>query len=108
MNFVSVATAADVAEGAVLRVEVGQNAFAVVNLGNGEFCALVDICPHAGARLSLGQVDLAERMIECRWHRAVFDLRTGEPKSGPTTNRARLRPVRVVGDMLLIGVEDTE
>ncbi len=103
MDFHPVAQVADLPEGEVRRFEMQEDAIAVVNLGNGEFSALADFCPHMGAWLSQGEVDLGRGTIECPWHRSVFDLRTGQPLSGPAVSSVRIRPTRVAGDKLMVG-----
>lgn len=105
MDFHPVAKVADLPEGEVQRFEIGEDAIAVVNLGNGEFSALADVCPHMGAWLSQGEVDVARGTIRCPWHRSVFDLRTGQPLSGPAASSARIRPTRVAGDQLMVATE---
>jgi len=108
MDFHPVAKVADLPEGEVQRFEMQEDAIAVVNLGNGEFSALADVCPHMGAWLSQGEVDVARGTIKCPWHRSVFDLRTGQPLSGPAASSARIRPTRVAGDQLMVGAGESK
>lgn len=49
---------------------------AVFNLGNGEFAAIEDNCPHMDAPLHDGVC--ARGVVTCQWHGWQFDLRTGE------------------------------
>jgi 3-phenylpropionate/trans-cinnamate dioxygenase ferredoxin subunit len=53
---------------------------AVFNV-NGAFFAISDVCTHAEASLSEGQVD--GETVECPLHGACFDLRTGEALTPP-------------------------
>lgn len=46
-----------------------------------EICAVSNTCPHAGARLSEGEVDGA--VVTCPRHGSQFDVRTGERLRGP-------------------------
>ena len=108
MDFHPVAKVADLPEGEVQRFEMQEDAIAVVNLANGEFSALADVCPHMGAWLSQGEVDVARGTIKCPWHRSAFDLRTGQPLSGPAASSAGIRPTRVAGDQLMVGAGESD
>ena len=48
---------------------------------SGEVFAVQDVCPHAGARLSEGE--LAGAVITCPRHGSQFDVRSGERVRGP-------------------------
>ena len=78
-----VATTADIPEGEARRFVVDRVEIAVVNLGNGQFLAVDDICSHAEASLSEGEVDIDLESIECPRHGSTFDLRTGKPLNLP-------------------------
>lgn len=49
-----------------------------------EVLALEDRCTHALFPLSRGEL-LPDGTIECAWHGAKFDCRTGEPCRGPAS-----------------------
>ncbi len=53
---------------------------AVYHIG-GQVFAVRDVCPHAGARLSEGE--LAGAIVTCPRHGSQFDLRSGERVRGP-------------------------
>lgn len=46
---------------------------------------LDDRCSHEDFSLALGEVDADQCEIECARHGAMFDLKTGEPRSFPAT-----------------------
>jgi nitrite reductase/ring-hydroxylating ferredoxin subunit len=71
--------------------EVGP--LAVYHIG-GEICVVQDICPHAGARLSHGEVNVDEGIVTCPEHGSRFDTCTGERVRGPSDDG--LRTFRVV------------
>jgi len=96
----------DVPEGEVRRFVVDRIEIAVANLGNGEFVAVDDICSHAEASLSEGEVDVDMETIECPRHGSTFDLRSGKPRTLPATVPIATFPVKVEGDTLLIELED--
>ena len=101
-----VARTSDIPEGEARRFVVRRIEIAVANLGNGTFLAVDDICSHAEASLSEGEVDVEDETIECPRHGSVFDLRTGRPRSLPATLPVLSFPVKVEGDTILIELED--
>jgi 3-phenylpropionate/trans-cinnamate dioxygenase ferredoxin subunit len=103
---VEVAKAADIPEGEARRFVVDRIEMAVVNLGDGGFVAVDDICSHAEASLSEGEVDVDLETIECPRHGSTFDLRTGVPRSLPATIPIPTFPVKLEGDRILIELED--
>jgi 3-phenylpropionate/trans-cinnamate dioxygenase ferredoxin subunit len=74
----------DFADGEARRVEVGSQPVAVVRLGD-DLYAIGDTCSHANVSLSEGEVDRAERTLECWKHGSAFSLTDGEPCSLPAT-----------------------
>lgn len=91
MAFVRVARLAEVPEGGVLGVKVGERAVCLARL-EGEVYALADNCTHRDFPLSLGEVDAGDCTVTCEWHGARFDLRSGAATCPPAT-----RPVAVYG-----------
>ena len=77
----------------------------LVREGNDVY-AIADRCPHRDFPLS-GD-DLVEAcVIECPWHGARFDVRTGDVLRGPATDPLTTYPVRVVDGDVLVGVPTT-
>ena len=103
---VEVARTSDVPEGGVVKIVVGGNEIALVNMGGGAFRAVADECSHARYFLSEGEVDLEERSIECPKHGSTFDLDTGVPRSLPAIVPVAIYRVKVEGDRVLIDVEE--
>ena len=96
----------DIPEGEARRFVANRIEIAIANLGDGKFLAVDDICSHAEASLSEGEIDVDEVTIECPRHGSVFDLETGKPKSLPATLPIVTFPVKVEGERLLIELED--
>ncbi|HEX8100378.1 MAG TPA: non-heme iron oxygenase ferredoxin subunit [Actinomycetota bacterium] len=96
----------DIPEGEARRFVVERIEIAVANMGDGEFLAVDDICSHAEASLSEGEVDLDDETIECPRHGSTFDLRSGRPRTLPATVPVATFPVKVEGDTILIELED--
>lgn len=97
-----VAEADTFADGEIRRVEVAGREICLVRKGD-EFFALMDRCPHGGARLSGGRLGgavesegpghyrLCRRgeMLKCPWHGWEYDIRTGQSWSDPASTRTR-------------------
>jgi len=67
--------AADIAEGAIRKVEQEGLTLAVYNVG-GDFFVTDDACTHGPGSLSEG--DLYGDVVECNFHGGQFNVRTGE------------------------------
>ena len=80
-QWVRVAATADVAEGAVIAVRVGEREIALYHLPGGEFRATDNICTHEFAQLHEGWLENGE--IECPLHAGKFDVRTGKATAAP-------------------------
>src|SRR5438045_6083562 len=105
MTLVKVARASDIPEGETRAFAVDGHEVAVVNLGEGEFRAVDDICSHALSHLSEGEVDTDFGTIECAKHGSTFDLDTGRPRTLPATMPVRAYTVKVENDEIRIEVD---
>jgi nitrite reductase/ring-hydroxylating ferredoxin subunit len=93
MSLFSVAEAAG-RVGLVQRLEeTPRGPLAVYHLGNRLF-VVQDVCPHAGAKLSEGDLDVDSGIITCPRHGSRFDAHTGERVRGPSDEP--IRTYRVV------------
>jgi nitrite reductase/ring-hydroxylating ferredoxin subunit len=63
---------------------------------DGKFYAFGNICPHAGG--PIGDGFLEGCIVECPWHAAQWDVRTGEALTALATADIPLFEVRVVDD----------
>ena len=102
-GFVRVARAADVEPGVPLAVETPDGAALVLARVGDAICALADQCTHREFPLSAGEV-LPDGTIECPWHGARFDCRTGGVRTGPATKGVRTYDVKVVEGSVWIRV----
>jgi nitrite reductase/ring-hydroxylating ferredoxin subunit len=50
----------------------------------GEICVVQDLCPHAGAVLSKGEVNVDDGIVTCPEHGSRFDTCSGERVRGPS------------------------
>lgn len=76
------ATAADVAEGQVVQAKHANGTALCVGRHQGALFAVKDSCPHAEFPLSEGTL-YPNGELECCWHGARFDCRTGAVLRGP-------------------------
>ena len=89
---VAIARVDEIAEGKGKAFEVGEKRIAIFQV-DGQFRAIDDACPHAGASLAEGYVENGH--VGCPWHYAEFDLTTGEHRHAPATCGVSVYPVSV-------------
>lgn len=77
---------------------VGNKTLCLANVA-GEICAINNVCPHLGARLSRGRI--REGKIVCPLHGWPFDPKTGETHVRPTT-RAHTYKVCIDGEDVFV------
>jgi nitrite reductase/ring-hydroxylating ferredoxin subunit len=92
-DFFKVAKVSDVPEGEMKIVF--QDLVTVAN-AEGKFYAFGNICPHAGG--PIGDGFLEGCIVECPWHAAQWDVRTGEALTALATADIPLFEVRIVDD----------
>lgn len=97
---VPVARSEDVPEGVVLGVQSGADRICLMRV-EGELFALEDHCPHQGFPMSPGTV--IDGQLECPWHGALFDCRTGAVRQGPATDPLATWEVQEVDGIIVIG-----
>ena len=101
-DFVRVASLDDLPEGALLGVVTpGGERVCLLN-DNGVVFAVGDECPHQGFALSSGEL-VGDGAIECVWHGARFDCRSGAVLRGPADTPLPRYAARVIGDDVLVG-----
>ena len=94
-------SAADVAPGAALKVEIDDLALAVFNVG-GQFYVTDDACTHGPGSLSEGYIE--DDVVECNFHNGQFNIRTGEVVSPPCMVPVKTYPAMVVDGKVTIEV----
>ncbi len=92
-------SAADVAPGAALKVEIDDLALAVFNVG-GPFYVTDDACTHGPGSLSEGEVN--GDVVQCNFHGGEFNIRTGEVVSPPCMVPIKTYPTMVVNGKVTI------
>jgi nitrite reductase/ring-hydroxylating ferredoxin subunit len=94
-EFVKVAGAAEVAEGALAAFDVGGVRVAVANVA-GTFYVFGDTCTHL--QCSLAQGDLEGTVVTCSCHGSQFDVTSGAVLRGPAQEPVPSFATRVEDD----------
>ena len=85
MDFIRIASLAEIPDGEVRAFETPAGRIAVAQVENRLF-AFGDECTHAGCSLAEGTLDDRSASVECPCHGSVFDVETGEPLEGPAVD----------------------
>lgn len=104
MKWVPVAAVDAIPQKEGRRVQYGQQAVALFNLG-GEYCAIENQCPHKGGPLADGIV--AGKNVFCPLHNWKISLENGCALSGGT-GQVKTFPVKVVGNEIYIAFEGAQ
>ncbi len=103
-GFVKVAQIGDLSPGEMMLVEVADGRILLANV-DGNVHAIDDICSHAYASLSEG--DLNGEEVECPLHGSAFSLLTGEAITPPATDTVNTYQVRIDDQDILVGPPKT-
>ena len=99
-GFVKVAQVSEIKPGEMLSVEVDNEQVLLANV-DGAIHAIDDVCSHAYATLSEG--DLNGEEVECPLHGGVFNVTTGVPVAPPANEPVKAYKVQIEGDDILVG-----
>jgi 3-phenylpropionate/trans-cinnamate dioxygenase ferredoxin subunit len=101
VEFLEIAPSDQLPEGERLFIEVGGKSIVIFNLA-GTLYAIGDVCSHDNGPVGDGEIEDTE--IICPRHGARFDIRTGKATSLPAVVDIPSYPVRVVDEMIEIGL----
>ncbi|CAN5277949.1 non-heme iron oxygenase ferredoxin subunit [soil metagenome] len=100
-NLEDVAAVADLPEGTMLGVTLSDGAPVCVFNHRGVIGAVGNLCTHAEFLISDGVLH-GDGTLECIWHGARFDCRTGAVKRHPAELPLPVYEVRAVGGRVLV------
>jgi len=101
-NRIDLCSAAEVAPGTALKVETGELALAVFNVG-GEFFVTDDLCTHGPGSLSEGYIE--GDVVECNFHNGQFNIKTGAVVAPPCMVPVKTYKTLVENGRVLIEVD---
>lgn len=100
-DFVPVGPTSDLGTSGRLFVEIDGNPIVIFNIA-GKYFAIGDLCSHDDG--PLGDGDLQEFEVVCPRHGARFDVRTGKATALPAVVDIPAYPIRVVNEILEVGI----
>ena len=102
-EFVKVATLDQLPVGSALGVELPDGTRVCLANSDGEVYAILDRCTHRDFPMSNGGVH-GGGTIECAWHGARFDMRTGRAIRLPAIKAIKTFEVKIEGTDILVGM----
>ena len=100
--FQPVADVDDVGEGELLSVKTPGGEPVCLLKHRGEILAVSDCCTHSEFPISDGSLG-PDGTLECMWHGARFDCRTGAVRKGPAEDPLPVYEVKVDRGKVLVG-----
>lgn len=98
-EFVKVAQKQEIPTGTMKEIKYNEESVCLANIGE-KYYAIGNICTHEGGPLAEGTLQGFE--VECPWHNARFDMRTGEVLSPPAEKPVPAYEVMVKEDDIFI------
>ena len=98
-EFVKVADTKDIQAGQMKAIDLAGEQVCIVNV-DGNYYAIGNICTHEGGPLNEGMLDGYE--VECPWHGAHFDIRTGKVLAPPAQKPVPSYDIRIEANNILI------
>jgi 3-phenylpropionate/trans-cinnamate dioxygenase ferredoxin component len=101
-DFHEVGSVAELPDGELLGAVLPDGTAVCVYNDRGTIGAVGDVCTHAEFAMSDGVLH-GDGTLECVWHGARFDCRTGAVRRYPAVDPLPVYQVRVEGDRVLVG-----
>ena len=100
-RFIDVASVAELPEGALVGATLPDGAQVCLYNDRGTIGAVGNVCTHAEFLMSDGVLH-ADGTLECVWHGARFDCRTGAVRRQPASEPLPVYEVRVSDNRVLV------
>ncbi len=101
VEFVTAASTSDVTPGEPTCVEVNGTEIALFKVDD-DYYAIGNTCTHQGGPLCEGELE--DGNVECPWHGALFDIKTGKVQAPPAGQDVRSYEVRIVDGSIEVAV----
>lgn len=101
-GFEHLANVAELNDGALKAAKRSDGAEVCLFKFDGSIGAVGNICTHAEFLISDGALR-PDGTLECAWHGARFDCRTGDVRRGPALDPLPVFPVKVEEGRILVG-----
>ena len=101
MAFVKAAAVDELPERGLVAVEVEGTSIVLITTGDGGYYALKDECSHEDYPLSDGEL-LDDERIECIYHGAKFNVKTGKAVALPAIRPVEAYEVKVEDGEILV------
>lgn len=102
MSYKSVASLDEIPDGGIKQVSVHGDVVGLYRVGR-EVYAINDYCTHEETFLSEGEFEPEDLEVECPLHGSRFNVVDGSVRILPATKPVATYPVKVEGDMVLVG-----
>ncbi len=102
-GFIKVAETSEVEEGELTAIEVEGEPICLAKY-EGVVYAFTDNCTHISGPLNEGELN--GYVLECPWHFAEFDIRTGKVLRGPARQDLYMYTVKIEYDAIYIDLPD--
>ena len=96
---------ADIEPDSAKRVDIDDHRLAIVRLDDDVF-VIGDRCSHADFSLAEGEIDKADKTIECWKHGSTFSVESGEPQCLPATKSVPVYEVSIEDGDIFVTAEE--
>ena len=102
MSFLSVATLDEIPDGGMKQVSAHGEVIGLYRVG-ADVYAINDYCTHEDTFLTEGEFEVEDMEVECHLHGSRFNVVDGSVRILPATKPVATYPVKVEGDVVLVG-----
>lgn len=104
-DFVKVAELEQLPEGGTLAIELEDGLRICLANSEGEIYAIADRCTHRDFPMANGSVH-GGATIECAWHGARYDMKSGKAIRLPAIKPIKTYEVRIEGNDIMVAADD--
>ena len=101
-TFTPVAKLDEIPDGGIKQVVAHGDVIGLYRVGDAVY-AIHDVCTHEETPLSEGEFDTDDMEVECHLHGSRFNVIDGSVRILPATKPVATYPVKIEGDLVLIG-----